>query len=85
MPAVTRPEEFKKLPKDEAKARELTSWMCANFWDIRSFGAVMTTGVNAGQVRGPVQMTFARSVRADPAAGNLHHTSCCNDREGRRG
>jgi CRISPR-associated protein Csd2 len=36
--------------------------MCANFWDIRSFGAVMTTGVNAGQVRGPVQFTFARSV-----------------------
>jgi CRISPR-associated protein Csd2 len=36
--------------------------MCANFWDIRSFGAVMTTGVNCGQVRGPVQLAFARSV-----------------------
>jgi CRISPR-associated protein Csd2 len=36
--------------------------MCANFWDIRAFGAVMTTGVNAGQVRGPVQITFATSV-----------------------
>lgn len=36
--------------------------MCANFWDIRTFGAVMTTGVNAGQVRGPVQLAFARSV-----------------------
>jgi CRISPR-associated protein Csd2 len=62
MPEVTKADEFKKLPKEEAKARELTRWMCANFWDIRSFGAVMTTGVNAGQVRGPVQITFAASV-----------------------
>ncbi len=37
-------------------------WMCDNFFDIRTFGAVMTTGVNAGQVRGPVQLTFARSM-----------------------
>lgn len=53
---------YKKLPKDEAKAREITTWMCANFFDVRSFGAVMTTGVNAGQVRGPVQLAFATSV-----------------------
>jgi len=38
------------------------SWMCQNFYDIRLFGAVMTTGVNCGQVRGPVQLTFARSI-----------------------
>lgn len=62
MPDVTKAEDKKKLPRDEAKARELTAWMCANFWDIRTFGAVMTTGVNAGQVRGPVQLAFARSV-----------------------
>lgn len=37
-------------------------WMCDNFFDIRTFGAVMTTGVNCGQVRGPVQLTFARSI-----------------------
>lgn len=37
-------------------------WMCQNFYDIRTFGAVMSTGVNCGQVRGPVQLTFARSV-----------------------
>jgi len=37
-------------------------WMCDNFYDIRTFGAVMTTQVNAGQVRGPVQLTFARSI-----------------------
>jgi CRISPR-associated protein Csd2 len=52
----------KKLPKDEAKARELTAWMCRNFYDIRTFGAVMTTEVNCGQVRGPIQLTVARSV-----------------------
>lgn len=54
--------EAKKLPKDEAKARELTAWMCANFFDVRAFGAVMTTEVNAGQVRGPVQLAFASSI-----------------------
>lgn len=53
--------ESKKMPKDEAKARELTAWMCKNFFDVRAFGAVMTTEVNSGQVRGPVQLTFAKS------------------------
>lgn len=38
------------------------SWMCDNFYDIRMFGAVMTTEVNCGQVRGPIQLTFARSI-----------------------
>lgn len=37
-------------------------WMCANFFDVRAFGAVMSTGVNCGQVRGPIQLTFARSI-----------------------
>jgi CRISPR-associated protein Csd2 len=37
-------------------------WMCKNFYDVRTFGAVMSTGVNAGQVRGPVQITYARSI-----------------------
>ena len=62
MPEVTETSEMKKLPKDQEKARRLTAWMCSNFFDIRTFGAVMTTGVNCGQVRGPVQFTFARSV-----------------------
>ena len=62
MPEVSKAEDLKKLPKEDAKARELTRWMCANFWDIRTFGAVMTTSVNAGQVRGPVQLAFGRSV-----------------------
>ena len=54
--------DYSKLPKDQAKARELTDWMCLNYYDIRSFGAVMTTEVNCGQVRGPVQFAFARSI-----------------------
>lgn len=37
-------------------------WMCQNFFDVRTFGAVMSLGINCGQVRGPVQLTFARSV-----------------------
>lgn len=41
------------------KAKE---WMCQQFFDVRSFGAVMSTGPNAGQVRGPVQVAFSRSV-----------------------
>ena len=48
----------KQKRDDVDKARQ---WMCQNFYDIRMFGAVMTTGVNCGQVRGPIQMTFARS------------------------
>ncbi len=52
----------KKLPKDQQQALELTQWMCKNFFDVRTFGAVMTTEVNAGQVRGPVQLAFASSI-----------------------
>ena len=52
----------KKLPKDAKQAEELTRFMCRHFFDIRTFGAVMTTGVNCGQVRGPVQLNFARSI-----------------------
>ena len=56
-------ETRKKLPKEEEKARRLTRWMCNNFFDVRTFGAVMSTkGANCGQVRGPVQFAFARSV-----------------------
>ncbi|HXF08428.1 MAG TPA: type I-C CRISPR-associated protein Cas7/Csd2 [Candidatus Acidoferrales bacterium] len=50
---------------DDARA-----WMCRNFFDVRTFGAVMSTGINCGQVRGPVQLTFARSV--DPIVASEH-------------
>jgi CRISPR-associated protein Csd2 len=47
----------KREEVDQAQA-----WMCANFYDIRAFGAVMNTEVNCGQVRGPLQITLARSI-----------------------
>lgn len=59
--ALNLKSEAKKLPKKEEEARAVTRWMCENFYDIRTFGAVMSTEVNCGQVRGPVQFTFARS------------------------
>jgi len=49
---------------------EARTWMCRNFYDVRTFGAVMSTKINCGQVRGPVQMTFARSV--DPIIAQEH-------------
>lgn len=50
-----------KTEKDNAD-KEATMFMCNNFFDIRTFGAVMTTKVNCGQVRGPVQLNFGRSI-----------------------
>ena len=54
--------DAKLNPKDDSEAVKLRDFMCANFFDVRTFGAVMSTGVNCGQVKGPVQMTFATSV-----------------------
>lgn len=64
---VTKDKKRKGGGEDVNKARD---WMCQNFFDVRAFGAVMSTGVNCGQVRGPVQMTFARSV--DPIIAQEH-------------
>lgn len=50
-----------KEGKRKKKVEEARKWMCRNFYDVRTFGAVMSTGPNAGQVRGPVQFAFARS------------------------
>ncbi len=57
-----------KSAKDKTAAAR--AFMCKNYYDIRTFGAVMSTGKNAGQVRGPVQLTFSRS--ADPIAAAEH-------------
>jgi CRISPR-associated protein Csd2 len=58
--------------KDRDKIGKARQWMCKNFYDVRSFGAVMsTTEYRCGQVRGPVQLTFARSI--DPIVP-LEHT-----------
>ena len=72
----------KRLPKDLAKAKSVTQFMCKNFYDIRTFGAVMSTEVNCGQVRGPVQISFARSN--DPIVANEHaitRSSVTNERD----
>ena len=60
-----------KKRKGGEKVDEARQWMCKNFYDIRTFGAVMSLGINCGQVRGPVQMTFGRSV--DPVV-TLEHS-----------
>ena len=52
----------KKWKPSKAKVGAAREWLCENFFDIRTFGAVMSTGPNAGQVRGPVQVAFSRSV-----------------------
>jgi CRISPR-associated protein Csd2 len=57
-----------KWDTDKAKGRSqkdiktLQSWLCRRYYDVRTFGAVMSTGPNAGQIRGPVQFTFSRSI-----------------------
>ncbi|MBS2039198.1 type I-C CRISPR-associated protein Cas7/Csd2 [bacterium] len=78
------PAKGKKATKD--KVAEARDWMCKTFFDVRAFGAVMSTGANAGQVRGPIQFAFARSVdpilpldisitRMAVAEGNSHDSS----------
>ena len=65
----------KKGGKEKRKGSDVEvdlarKWMCQNFFDVRTFGAVMSTKTNAGQVRGPVQLTFARSI--DPIVALEH-------------
>ena len=66
--AEAKTDAKKKKPAKEKRkgsaddVNEARKWMCQNFFDVRTFGAVMSTGINCGQVRGPVQLTFSRSV-----------------------
>ena len=55
-------ESVKDKPKGKEKTESARQYMCNRYYDIRTFGAVLTTGENAGQVRGPVQLTFSRSI-----------------------
>jgi CRISPR-associated protein Csd2 len=71
--AIGREEELSGEQRRKGTADTVTlarDWMCANFYDVRTFGAVMSTGINCGQVRGPVQLTFARS--RDPIVAQEH-------------
>lgn len=63
-------DEVSKKEKDKDKTEAARMWMCKNYYDVRTFGAVMSTGKNAGQVRGPIQITFARSI--DPIVALEH-------------
>jgi CRISPR-associated protein Csd2 len=73
---TAEPEDKKKKPAKEkrkgsaADVDKARAWMCQNFFDVRTFGAVMSTGINCGQVRGPVQITFSRSI--DPIVALEH-------------
>jgi CRISPR-associated protein Csd2 len=79
---VTPPADAKKKPAKKegrkgsaADVGHARDWMCQNFFDVRTFGAVMSTGKNCGQVRGPVQITFARSV--EPVVALEHSLTVC--------
>ncbi|NLJ44028.1 MAG: type I-C CRISPR-associated protein Cas7/Csd2 [Bacteroidales bacterium] len=63
-------EEVKNKEKTGDKTDAARKWMCSKYFDIRTFGAVLSTGKNAGQVRGPVQFTFGRSI--DPVVALEH-------------
>lgn len=74
-------EKPEKKVKAEIKDKA-TAWMCENYYDVRAFGAVMSTEVNCGQVRGPVQLAFGRSI--DPIVSSEHaitRTSVTNEKD----
>lgn len=74
--------EPKLNPKDDDEAAKLREFMCVNFYDVRSFGAVMSTGVNCGQVRGPVQMAFAQSIEPIvPVEISITRMAATNEKE----
>lgn len=72
----------KKLPKKLEDQIAVTKFMCENFYDIRTFGAVMTTEVNCGQVRGPVQLCFSQSVEPImPAEMSITRMAVTNEKD----
>jgi CRISPR-associated protein Csd2 len=79
--AVGVPDDEAKSPKGGLKDRA-AQWMCQTYYDVRTFGAVMSTEINCGQVRGPVQLSFARSI--DPIVSSEHaitRTSVTNEKD----
>ncbi len=67
---IDKAHEDENVKNSSDKTAAARQFMCKKYYDIRSFGAVMSTGKNAGQVRGPIQLTFARSI--DPIATSEH-------------
>lgn len=76
--------ELKKAVDDRIQKVLVTKFMCDNFFDIRTFGAVMTTGVNCGQVRGPVQLCFGESIDpVIPLEMSITRMAATNEQEGK--
>lgn len=72
----------KREKKGKAQGSETDNarvFMCKSYFDVRTFGAVLSTGANAGQVRGPIQITFARSC--DPIVSTEHSITVCAARD----
>jgi len=80
---VKVPKKETDEPEDKQDYKKLTRFMCQNFYDIRAFGAVMTLAYNCGQVRGPVQLGFAKSIDViNPQEIGI--TSCTYANEGEK-
>jgi CRISPR-associated protein Csd2 len=77
-------DKTKKRPQTEI--RTLQEWMCKNYYDIRTFGGVLSTGPNAGQIRGPVQLSFSRSIdRIVTAEHTITRLTDVDEEEGEMG
>ena len=74
--------EAKLNPQGDEEAAKLRGFMCDNFFDVRAFGAVMSTGINCGQVRGPVQLSFAQSLEPIvPSEISITRMAATNEKE----
>ena len=73
----------KAKKRSQIEIREIQSWLCNRYFDIRTFGAVLSTGPNAGQLKGPVQLTFARSI--DPIVAQEHTITRVTDTDKEEG
>jgi CRISPR-associated protein Csd2 len=72
----------KLTPDSDEEARRIRQFMCDNFYDIRAFGGVLSTGINAGQVRGPVQFAFGRSIEPIlPLEVSITRMAATNEKE----
>jgi len=72
----------KLTPDSDEEAQRIRQFMCNNFYDIRAFGGVLSTGINAGQVRGPVHLAFGRSVESVlPLEISITRMAATNERE----
>ncbi len=72
----------KLTPDSDEEAQRIRQFMCDNFYDIRTFGGVLSTGINAGQVRGPVQFAFGRSVEPIlPLEVSITRMAATNEKE----